>query len=241
MLSSHGCCVRRYTIHHQYQYTIAKYTIRLGSTLPKYTLLECTWYLVSLVGAEPDKKWVDRGLITSRHRMLSSHGCCARRYTIHHQYIIAKYKIRLGSSLPTYTGILYMNAPGISWKRSPTRNGLTVAEYIWTTTNVIVARLLRAYSRDRIVWLIIRTRSGAGGASVEVTTCSRAAQPLYNRTVTSIPIDSSNLNIVINWLVKPLVIWVYLTVRGYTISTSTPSPGIRYDLAQLYQKIQYPT
>ena len=102
MLSSHGCCVRRYTIHHQYQYTIAKYTIRLGSTLPKYTLLECTWYLVSLVGAEPDKKWVDRGLITSRHRMLSSHGCCARRYTIHHQYIIANYTIRLGSTLPKY-------------------------------------------------------------------------------------------------------------------------------------------
>ena len=43
--------------------------------------------------------------------------------------------------------------PGISWKRSPTRNGLTVADYISTTTNVIVARLLCAYSRDSIVWL----------------------------------------------------------------------------------------
>ena len=146
MFSSHVCCVRRYTIHHQYQYTIAKYAIRLGSTLPKYTLLECTWYLVSLVGAEPDKKWVDRGLITSRHRMLSSNGCCARRYTIHHQYI-AKYTIRLGSTLPPKC-IPYLNVPGISWKRSPTRNGLTVADYISTTTNVIVARLLCAYSRD---------------------------------------------------------------------------------------------
>ena len=37
--------------------------IRLGSTLPKDILLECTWYLVSLVEAEPDAKWVDRGLI----------------------------------------------------------------------------------------------------------------------------------------------------------------------------------
>ena len=93
MFSSHVCCVRRYTIHHQYQYTIAKYAIRLGSTLPKYTLLECTWYLASLVEAEPDTKWVDRGLIISRHRMLSSHGCCGRRYTIHDQYLIAKYLV----------------------------------------------------------------------------------------------------------------------------------------------------
>ena len=37
------------TIH--YQYTIARYSIRLGSTLPKNTLLECTWYLVFLVDA----------------------------------------------------------------------------------------------------------------------------------------------------------------------------------------------
>ena len=29
-------------------------------------------------GAEPDAKWVDRGLILSRDRMLSSHGCCVR-------------------------------------------------------------------------------------------------------------------------------------------------------------------
>ena len=64
-----------------------------GSTLPKYTLLECTWYLVSLVEAEPDTKWVDRGFIISRHRMLSSHGCCGRRYTIHDQYLIAKYLV----------------------------------------------------------------------------------------------------------------------------------------------------
>ena len=77
-----------------------------GSTLPKYTLLECTWYLVSLVEAEPDTKWVDRGLITSRHRILSSQGCCVRRYAIHHQYIIAKYTIRLGSTLPKYTRTL---------------------------------------------------------------------------------------------------------------------------------------
>ena len=145
MLSSHGCCVRRYTIHHQYQYTIAKYTIRIGSTLPKYTLLESTWYLVSLVEAEPDTKWVDRGLITSRHRMLSSHGCCARTHTIHQQFIIAKSKY-----------IPYLNVPRtcyLLWKRRPTRNGLTVADYISTTTNAIVARLLCACSRESIVWL----------------------------------------------------------------------------------------
>ena len=55
--------MRRYAIHHQY--IIAKYTIRLGSTLPKYTrtLLECTWYLVSLVEAEPNTKWVDRAWV----------------------------------------------------------------------------------------------------------------------------------------------------------------------------------
>ena len=35
------------SIHHRHQYTIARYTIRLVSTPPKYTLLECTWYLVS--------------------------------------------------------------------------------------------------------------------------------------------------------------------------------------------------
>ena len=29
-------------------------------------------------GAEPDMKWVDRGLILSRDRTLSSHGCCVR-------------------------------------------------------------------------------------------------------------------------------------------------------------------
>ena len=61
--------------------------------VPKDNLVECTWYLVSLVEAEPDTKWVDRGLIISRHRMLSSHGYCVRRYTIHHQCIIAKYLI----------------------------------------------------------------------------------------------------------------------------------------------------
>ena len=71
---------------------------------------------------------------------------------------------------------------------------------------------------------IIRTRSGAGGASVEVTTCSMAAQPLYHRTVTSLPIDSSNRNIVINWLVKPLLVWVYSTVRGY----DTPSVPVHH-------------
>ena len=37
--------------------------IRLGSTLPNDTLLECTWYLVSLVEAEPDTKWVDRAWV----------------------------------------------------------------------------------------------------------------------------------------------------------------------------------
>ena len=66
-------------------YTIARYTIQLGSTLPYDTLLECTWYLVSLVEAGPDMKWVDRGLIICRYRMLSSHGCCVCvdiRYTI---------------------------------------------------------------------------------------------------------------------------------------------------------------
>ena len=149
-----ACVDIRYTISTSTPSPSTRYTIRLGSTLPKYseyTLLECTWYLVSLVEAEPDTKWVDRGLITSRHRMLSSNGCCARRYTIHHQYI-AKYTIRLGSTLPPKC-IPYLNVPGISWKRSPTRNGLTVADYISTTTNVIVARLLCAYSRDSIVWL----------------------------------------------------------------------------------------
>ena len=86
-----ACVDIRYTISHQY--TIARYAMRLGSILPKDTLLECTWYLVSLVEAEPDTKWVDRGLIISRHRMLSSHGCCGRRYTIHDQYLIAKYLV----------------------------------------------------------------------------------------------------------------------------------------------------
>ena len=40
-----------YEIHHQYTIRFARYTIRLGSTSPKNTLLECTWYLVSLVDA----------------------------------------------------------------------------------------------------------------------------------------------------------------------------------------------
>ena len=100
--------------------------IRLGSTLPKDILLECTWYLVSLVEAEPDTKWVDRGLIIFRHRMLSSHGCCVRRYTKHHQYTISK-GIRYDLA-QLYQKITYLNVPGtwyLSWKRSPTRNGLT--------------------------------------------------------------------------------------------------------------------
>ena len=59
-----------------------------------------------------------------------------------------------------YQTIPYLNVPGtwyLSWKRSPTRNGLTVrawVDYI-STSNVIVARLLLlmcAYSRDSIVW-----------------------------------------------------------------------------------------
>ena len=37
--------------------------IRLGSTLPNDTLLEFTWYLVSLVEAEPDTKWVERAWV----------------------------------------------------------------------------------------------------------------------------------------------------------------------------------
>ena len=82
--------------------------------------------------------------------------------------------------------------PGISWKRSPTRNGLTVADYISTTTNVIVARLLCACSRDSIVW-------PSYAHDVRQATCSRAAQPLHHRTVTSIPIDSSNRNIVVKF------------------------------------------
>ena len=64
----------------------------------------------------------------------------------------------------------------------------------------------------------------------------------YHRTVTLLTIDSSNRNIVINWLVKPLLIWVYSTERGYdtpSVPVITPSPGIRYDLAQLYQRIPY--
>ena len=105
--------------------------------------------------------------------------------------------------------------PGISWKRSPTRNGLTVADYISTTTNVIVARMLCAYSRDSVVWL-------SYALDLRQATRSRAAQPLYNRNVTSLPIDSSNRNIVINWLVKPLLIWVYSTVRGYDTPSSVP-------------------
>ena len=36
-------------MHHQY--TTARDTIRLGSTTPKGTLVECTWYLVSHVDA----------------------------------------------------------------------------------------------------------------------------------------------------------------------------------------------
>ena len=171
MFSSHVCCVRRYTIHHQYQYTIAKYAIRLGSTLPKYTLLECTWYLVSLVGAEPDKKWVDRGLITSRHRMLSSHGCCARRYTIHHQYIIAKYKIRLGSSLPKDI----------------------LLECTWYLVSLVEAE--------------------------PDTKCVDRGLIIFRHRMLS-----SN----------------GCCVRRYTIHhQNTILPGIRYDLAQLYQKITY--
>ena len=101
--------------------------IRLGSTLPKDILLECTWCLVSLVEAESDTKLVDRGLIMFRHRMLSSHGCCVRRYTIHHQYTISR-GIRYDLA-QLYLNITYLNVPGtlyLSWKRSPTRNGLTV-------------------------------------------------------------------------------------------------------------------
>ena len=141
----------------------------------------------------------------------------------------------------SYQKIPYLNVPGtwyLSWKRSPTRNGLTVADYISTTTNVIVAptrngltvadyistttnvivaRLMCAYSRDSIVWL-------SYAHDLRQATCSRAAQPLYHRTVTSLPIDSSNRNIVINWLVKPLLVWVYSTVRGY----DSPSVPVRH-------------
>ena len=51
--------------------------------------------------------------------------------------------------------IPYLNVPGtwyLSWKRSPHRNRLTLVDYS-STSNVIVARLLCAYSRDNIVWL----------------------------------------------------------------------------------------
>ena len=55
------CVDIRYVHNH---YATARYnTIRLGSTLPKITLLECTWYLVSLVEAEPNTKWVDRAWV----------------------------------------------------------------------------------------------------------------------------------------------------------------------------------
>ena len=113
MLSSHGCCVRRYTIHHQYQYTIAKYTIRIGSTLPKYTLLESTWYLVSLVEAEPDTKWVDRGLIrlhldTECYRRTAA-VCVDTRYTISTSSPSIPYDLA-HLYLPKY--VPYLNVPG---------------------------------------------------------------------------------------------------------------------------------
>ena len=114
-----------------------------------------------------------------------------------------------------YQGIPYLNVPGtwyLSWKRSPTRNGLTVG---WLYLDI--ARLLCAYSRDSIVWL-------SYAHDLRQATCYRAAQPLYHRTVTSFPIDSSNRNIVINWLVKTLLIWVYSTVRGY----DTPSVPVHH-------------
>ena len=129
MFSSHVCCVRRYTIHHQYQYTIAKYAIRLGSTLPKDNLVECTWYLVSLVEAEPDTKWVDRGLIISRYRMLyrrTAAACVDIRYTISTSTPSPSIRYDLAQ---IYQNVPYLNVPGtwyLSWKRSPTRNGSTV-------------------------------------------------------------------------------------------------------------------
>ena len=77
-------------------------------------------------------------------------------------------------------------------------------------------------------------------SSVEVTTCSRAAQPLYPRTVTSLPIDSSNRNLVINWCVKQLLIPWYGSIRLQEDTVHhTPSPGIRYDSAQIYRRVLY--
>ena len=115
-----------------------------------------------------------------------------------------------------YQKIPYLNVPGtwyLSWKRSPTRNGFTVCSlYLDIECYRRTAAVCVQPGQHRVT--IIRTRSDAGAASVEVTTCSRAAQPLYHRTVTSLPMDSSNRNIVINWLVKPLFIWVYSTARG---------------------------
>ena len=53
------------------------YVIRLGSTLPRDTLLERTWYLVSLVEAAPDTNWVDRGLIISISNVIVARLLCA--------------------------------------------------------------------------------------------------------------------------------------------------------------------
>ena len=137
-------------------------------------------YLVSLVEAEPHVKWVDRWLIISRHRMLSSHGCCVRRYTIQHQYTIlpgVRYDLA-----QLYQKITYSNVPGtwyLSWKRSPTRNGFDGGLII---------------SRHRML-------SSHG-------CCVRRYTTLYEENGT------------------PLV-----------PVPSTPSPRIRYDLAQLHQNI----
>ena len=55
-------CVEIYdtpSVHHRqvlYDTTWLNFT-------PKNTLLECTWYLVSLVEVEPDTEWVDRAWV----------------------------------------------------------------------------------------------------------------------------------------------------------------------------------
>ena len=77
------------------------------------TLLEYTWYLVSLVEAEPDTKWVDRGLIrlhldTECYRRTAA-VCVDTRYTISTSSPSIPYDLA-HLYLPKY--VPYLNVPG---------------------------------------------------------------------------------------------------------------------------------
>ena len=129
-------------IQYTYQYTIAKYDLsQLYQNLP-YLNVPGTWYL----------SWkripTRNGLTVGRlhldiecYRRTAAVRVDSRYTSVHHRQVPG---IRYDLA-QLYQKKTLLNVPGtwyLSWKRSPTQNGLNVADYISTTANVIVARLL---------------------------------------------------------------------------------------------------